>query len=177
MKTILALDLGTTTGWAYRDSKGVVTAGRWVLQKADTTAAAAKLRRDRTLDPRIPILYNTLKHFWCVHATNPPDWPINFIVWEDVQFSRFTLQTQLWASFRTVVWLFCHNHSIPRDCCPVGTLKKFATGCGRAHKDGMIEAATRLFPGVYFGGDDNAADALCLLSWGIDLLKRAPVVS
>jgi hypothetical protein len=152
VKTILALDLGTKTGWAYRNGGGIISAGCWVLQKPDETTAAAKLRRDRTLDMRIPTLYRLLKDFW--------------------QFSRFTGQTQLWASLRAVVWQFCFNYGIARDCCPVGTLKKHCTGCGTAMKSAMIEGAQRLYPGIDIGFDDNKADALCLLNWAIKLTSR-----
>jgi Holliday junction resolvasome RuvABC endonuclease subunit len=174
MKTILALDLGTKTGWAYRSVDGTVTAGLWTLQTAAETTEAARLRKDRTLDARIPVLYRKLKNVW---ETNPskvgPSNPVDFLVFEDVQFSRFTMQTQLWASMRAAVWLFCYNYNIPRDCCAVGTLKKFGTGAGNADKKQMIEAATKLFPGVEFKLDDNAADALHLLQWAITLTKQS----
>jgi Holliday junction resolvasome RuvABC endonuclease subunit len=174
MKTILALDLGTKTGWAYRDSNGVVTAGTWILQTPEQTTAAALLRRDRTLDMRVPILYRKLKSFW-EEATikNGYSGGVDFLVFEDVQFSKFTLQTQLWSSLRAAVWLFAFRFSIPRDCCPVSTLKKFATGSGNAPKPVMMEAAKKLFPHIEMTFDDNAADALCLLQWAINLTKRA----
>ena len=174
MKTILALDIATLTGWAYRDSEGVVTAGCWVLSKPDEIATAAKLRKDRTLDPRIPALYRCLRDIWNAHRTGngSPHNPVDFLVFEDVQFSRYTMQTQLWASLRAAVWLFCYNYDVPRDCIAVGTLKKLATGAGNADKSAMIAAATEQFPTVDFKLDDNAADALHLLQWAITLTKR-----
>jgi len=172
MKALLALDLGTKTGWAYRDCKGAVTAGCWVLAKPDEITAAAKLRKDRTLDVRIPALYRNLRDFWNNNRGSNIHNPVDFLVFEDVQFSRYTMQTQLWASLRSAVWLFCYNYDIPRDCCAVGTLKKFGTGFGNADKSEMIAAATEQFPGVDFKLDDNAADALHLLKWAITLTKQ-----
>lgn len=173
MKTILSLDLGTKTGWAYRAKDGTVTAGLWVLQKPEETAAAALLRKDRTLDARIPLLYQRIKAHWDEHYSDKgSNNPVDFLVFEDVQFSQYTMQTQLWSSLRAAVWLFCYNYGVPRDCCPTGTLKKAATGRGDANKYAMIDAATAQFPGVEFKLDDNAADALNLLQWAITLTKR-----
>jgi Holliday junction resolvasome RuvABC endonuclease subunit len=165
MKAILALDLATTTGWAYRDHSGIVTAGSWLLQERKVTSAAAKERMDRKLDARVPALYRHILKVWkdhiSDHATNNP---IDFVVFEDVQFGGYTQQNQLWSSFRAAMWLFCYNYGVPIDCCPVKTLKLFATGSGAAEKDMMIEYAAKYFPGVEIV-DDNAADALHLLRW------------
>lgn len=174
MKTILSLDLGTHCGWAYRESDGIITAGVHLLQTDAETTAAGKLRRDRTLDARIPNLYSLLKRVWIMAPQKKTvNSPIDFLVFEDVQFSKFTLQTQLWGSLRAAVWLFCHDYGIPRDCCPTGTLKLFAAGRGNASKPEMVQAATRLYPTVEFDESEDAADALCLMAWAEHLLKRA----
>jgi len=173
VKNILALDLGTTTGWAYRDSAGKVTAGSWLLQRDADRKRAAKERLDRRLDPRIPLLYQRLRLFWIdrqLAAGNEAP-PIDLLVFEDVQFSRYTMQTQLWASFRATTWLFCYLHNIQTDCIPVTTLKKLATGSGAADKAFMIREASKLFPKVAIV-DDNCADALHLLQWATTLTKR-----
>ena len=52
---------------------------------------------------------------------------------------------------------------------PVGKIKKHATGKGNAGKPAMVEAARRLYPDANIKvnskgeGDDDHADALCLL--------------
>ncbi len=48
-----------------------------------------------------------------------------------------------------------------------GALKKWATGKGNTGKAGMIERAEELFPGLEII-DDNHADALLLLSYGLE---------
>ena len=45
------------------------------------------------------------------------------------------------------------------------TLKKFATGSGRADKEAMVNAAEKRWGKR--PADDNEADALCLLAWAI----------
>jgi Holliday junction resolvasome RuvABC endonuclease subunit len=172
VKTILALDLATLTGWAYRDRAGIVTAGSWLLQDRKVTSAAAKERMDRKLDARVPALYRKVVGVWNEHRGGPgPNNPIDFVVFEDVQFGGYTQQNQLWSSLRTAVWLFCYNYGIPIDCCPVTTLKHFATGSGAADKTFMMAEAAKAFPDVAIV-DDNAADALHLLRWAIVTHER-----
>lgn len=52
------------------------------------------------------------------------------------------------------------------------TLKKYATGNGRAGKGAMADAAARRIPGVHTGGQDDAVDALWLRAAGLEHLGR-----
>lgn len=160
--TTLALDLGSKTGWALGD-QGVIRAGTWKLA---TDAELRKARREsfydlRDRDPRASELLRLLR------AVQPV---VQRVVWEDVQFSSSTAQTQLWATFRGILWAFLADnptiHAVP---VPVSTLKKFATGSGNADKDDMKSA---LEMGVKVARvslstpvellDDNAVDAIWL---------------
>lgn len=169
--TGIALDLGTKTGYAMTCGM-VLAAGSWTLASPKFLATESKLRMDRRLDIRIPRLYKALMD---TYAVKPLDW----IFFEDVQFSSTTKQTQLWASLRAAVWLFADHHKVNVECCPVGTLKKFATGYGGASKGQMLIAAHQKYAsqirelestGVKL--DDNAIDAIHLLSWGIQTVSR-----
>lgn len=172
MKTILALDLGTHCGWAYRSRSGGITAGTWTLATDKDITKSGKSREDRKLDPRIPCFYRKIRSLWIDNIKDgTANQPIDFMVFEDVQFSRYTQQTQLWSSFRAVAWLFAYLHAIQTDCIDVTTLKKFATGSGAADKDFMVRAATKLFPQVPIV-DDNCADALHLLQWAMTITGR-----
>lgn len=180
--TGIALDLGTKTGYAMTCGM-VLAAGTWTLASPVLIKSEAKLRMDRRLDIRIPRLYHALKNS---HNAKPLDW----VFFEDVQFSSTTKQTQLWASLRAAVWMFAHEHNVKIECCPVGTLKKFATGYGGATKDQMRGAAQLKYPDLLReyststldkGGttstvrlhlDDNAIDAIHLLAWGIQTVSR-----
>lgn len=91
------------------------------------------------------------------------------VIFEDVEFSSYTLQCQMWASFRTVAWL-----TFPEvffECVPVQTLKKFATGHGGATKDMMESAYRRTFKVEENGLDNNAFDALWLYQWAAQKIK------
>ncbi|HZM83805.1 MAG TPA: hypothetical protein VFC19_49435 [Candidatus Limnocylindrales bacterium] len=57
---------------------------------------------------------------------------------------------------------------VPVAIIPPATLKKFATGSGKADKDAVLLATARRFPS--FSGDNNAADALWLAAAGAEHL-------
>jgi len=151
----LALDLGTNTG--YATNANGFRAGTWELATAAQTKARRVDRLDRRCDPRIRYFYDKLK---------ARDEGINFdlVVFEDVQFQSYTMQCQLWSSYRAAMWL-----AFPRahfECVPVSTLKKFATGHGGAIKEMMANALTRQHPNALWAGlDDNAVDAVWLWLW------------
>lgn len=157
---ILALDLGTKTGYAC-NSENVY--GTWELATKKEIAAWGKNRLSRRCDPRVSRLMTKVKPF-C-------GW-VDCIVIEDVQFSSYTYQTQLWASLRAAVWLACDKCSMLYEAVPVKTLKQFATGNGNATKDMMLAAFQKRLPGVAL--DDNGVDAYWLLQWAEQNLSRTP---
>lgn len=178
---ILALDFGTTTGWAIRE--GLVPrlrAGSQLLATERQLVAQRKMRGDRRGDMRIHALWEFLED---MDATEPFD----TIVFEDVQFVRSTAQAHLWASFRTVVWMYAYLHSLKVECLATGKLKIFATGCGSATKEMMAAWLVKNhYETVRFNKgvlrlvdncailDDNAVDATHLLLWAEKTLKNEP---
>ena len=163
MLKILALDLGTKTGVArnYGPSPLETT---WELSTEKEVTAWGKQRLTRRCDPRIGRLYQRLID----RRLGEPD----LIVFEDVEFSTYTKQTQLWASFRTVVWLASVVRGAVIECVPVTTLKKFATGSGAADKAAMKRAMFTQFPCTSRALDDNAIDARWILKWAEKNLSR-----
>lgn len=151
---LLALDLGTKTGWALHD-QGTVTSGTWVLATPKEVKTLRAQGLDRCCDFRTSRLRQHL------HNVDP-----HVIVFEDVQFATSLLQVQLWSSLRAMVWLESATRKVV--AVDVGTLKKFATGNGKADKEHMAQAAHK----AGFGGgsverfmdaDDNEIDAWWLL--------------
>jgi hypothetical protein len=94
------------------------------------------------------------------------------VVFEDVQFSSYTSQTQLWASYRTAVWLAFGKTSLI-ECVDVKTLKKFACN-GNATKEMMAYAAKKRLGPLDPNLDDNAIDALWIFTWARATLRRTP---
>lgn len=157
MRPMLALDLGTKTGWALLDQRGQVLSGTLVLAKAKEI----KEQNGRELDCR----YCRLAEFVSGLVRNNE---VEVLGFEDVEFSTYTAQTQLWASLRGAVWsVGCGLPSLEIEAVPVGTLKKFATGHGNATKDMMAAALRRSHPDFFVGSqpDDNEVDAIHLLHY------------
>lgn len=182
--SILALDLGTTFGWAYcrRGREGIyyergIEVGSHRLATAEEVADWGITRMTRRNDPRVGRFYQ-----WMDKGLER--YPVDIIVFEDVQFSTFTYQVQLWASLRAAVWMVANEHGLRTECVPVSTLKKFA-GSGGLNKAGMAKAAVsgRFQPhpeGLFDSQkncvlDDNAVDALHLMKWSLVNLSRVPV--
>lgn len=174
---ILALDLGTKTGWAQL-TNGVRTGGTWVLATPDEIKTQRERGGDRTGDVRFARL---IAHLSDAKRLSP-----GLVLFEDVQFSTTTMQTQLWSTFRAAVWSMFH----PGMCraVPVGTLKLFATGQGNATKLMMGAWLVKKHPTLFkkrpkstatcnvldIHGrpvDDNEADAQHLLDFGIESLS------
>lgn len=118
---VLALDLGTKTGYAYNWGDKFV-AGTWALASAKEVTAWGKVRLNRRNDPRIERL--------CDCISSQGNDAFDAIIFEDVQFVSTTFQAHLWAGLRSAVWLCGKAKHF--DCVPVATLKKFATGNGGA---------------------------------------------
>jgi len=181
---ILALDLGSKTGYALEANDYPLACGTLELSKKTIS---------RTGDARVWSLYSWIIDLHTVIG-------IDLLVWEDVQFqSAGCAQTQLWASLRTACWFASARSAescgpevmgMELDCCPVQTLKKWATGSGGAKKDDMarhlcknprFQLVERILKAGKNKGkpaplqvrdtvtrailDDNAVDALHLLGW------------
>jgi hypothetical protein len=133
---ILALDLGTTTGWATNHSLGGDFAlGQWELAKPKEITEWRKKNLDRRKDPR----------FWrLVHHVKLMSSGCSVVIFEDVKFSSYTYQAQLWPTWRAAVWTAVPEECL--ECIPTNVLKKFATGKGNADKEHMLEAMIEAEP-------------------------------
>lgn len=177
---ILALDLGTNTGFAY-NVDNTFHCGTKLLATKQQLAEQKRLRFERRMDRRVMELFRWVRSLAESHH-------IELIVFEDVLFSSTTYQTQLWASLRAAVWLACPAN-VATDCVAVGSLKKFA-GHGGATKEMMglflCRADTRFCrigkvnPKFFFRQstdllqpiDDNAVDAIWIWKWAQATLSR-----
>lgn len=157
---ILALDLGSTTGYAFDDG-GLPTCGSTEWATKAELSKAKKGRMDRRCDVRVVAFAHWLRAF---HDQ------VDMVVFEDVEFIKYRMQAQLWASYRTAVWLTFPSHKI--ECVSLKTLKKFA-GHGGADKDMMRSFLVRKHPELFdMSLDDNAIDATWLWLWAKKNLGR-----
>lgn len=162
---ILALDLGCSTGIAHTDEGLPDGFAPFTIDwnKLVKMPDARKRRMDRRADPRVLRFFEYLQSRVGL---------FDIVIFEDVQFSETTMQTQLWSSFRTAVWLsFGGRSDCFVDCVPVGSLKKFATGAGNATKTDMARALMRRFPERFVKPPEGACKRITLF----DKLRNRPL--
>jgi hypothetical protein len=141
--TKLALDLGTTTGFAHSPTAGCVLSGTW-----DFTPKKFENRGMRWL--RFKNELDTL------HKASP----ITVLWFELVRRHLGTDAAHIYGGFLAKVEEWCEANGVPYEGVGVGTIKKFWTGKGNANKDAMVAEAVRR---GYEPDDDNEADAIALL--------------
>ncbi|MBL8419793.1 MAG: hypothetical protein JNK92_04075 [Dechloromonas sp.] len=147
--TILALDLGTHTGWAIHQLDGTITSGtEHFTPKRFEGGGMRYLRFKRWLNE----ILSSSQH-------------INTVFFEEVRRHAGVDAAHAYGGFMGHLTAWCEQHNIPYQGVPVGTIKKHATGKGNAGKDEMIAAAIKR---SHAPGDDNEADALALLHWAIE---------
>jgi hypothetical protein len=156
---ILALDLGTTTGWALRLADGSITHGVIRFQPQRFEGGGMRyLRFRRWLDE--------------IRATSGAQATLTglgSIYFEEVRRHLGVDAAHAYGGFLATLTSWCEHHAIPYQGIPVGTIKRHATGKGNAGKAEMIAAARSQ---GYEVTDDNEADALALLRWATMLTER-----
>ena len=148
-RTILALDLGTTTGWALRGFDGLITSG----------AASFK-----------PGRYDGggMRYLRCTNWLTEIDrlsGPIEAIYFEEVRRHAGTDAAHVFGGLLAVLTSWAELRGVPYQGVPVGTIKHHVTGHGNAPKQAMIDAARQR---GFSPADDNEADAVAILLWAIE---------
>ncbi len=146
---VLALDLGTTTGWALRDADGSITSG------------TVSFRPDRFSGGGMRFL--RFKH-WLTEVKNAAG-GIDAVYLEEVRRHAGTSASQIYGGWLAILTAWCERHGIPYQGVPVGTIKRYVTGKGNAPKQAVIEAVKAR---GFAPADDNEADAIALLLWAIE---------
>lgn len=146
--TILALDLGTTTGWALRGSDGHITSGSEGFRPQRFEGGGMRFLRFKR---------------WLTELKAVAD-GIDALHFEEVRRHVSTDAAHAYGGFLATLTAWCEHHQIPYQGVPVGTIKKHATGKGNAGKDEVVAAIRAR---GHAPSDDNEADALALLHWAI----------
>lgn len=140
--SILALDLGTTTGWALRTSVGLFS-GVWDFSTKRHEDAGMRFSRFRD---RLMLTHNKCR--------------IDTVYFEEVRHHVGTTAAHIYGGFVAILKTWCVDNCVSYQSVPVGEIKKDFTGKGNAKKDAMIaEAIRRGFKPV----DDNEADAIAIM--------------
>ena len=149
---ILALDLGTFTGYAVGGDDLPPRSGVLNLKDIEGDHAGAKFLR-------------LLHHLDRLHK----QYEFTEIYYEHVGYVKFAKASQMWGGFQAYLYGWAMLNKVPAYHVEISTLKKFATDNGNANKDMMVAAAVKKGWPV---SDDNEADALWILEYAI---KPAPV--
>jgi len=147
-RTILALDLGTRTGWAVLPRSGRIASGVTEFRPGRFEGAGmAFLRFEKFLAD-----------------LNRDAGPFDAVVFEEVRAHAGTLAAQVYGGFLAHLTAWCERKTAPYLGVPVATIKRHVTGKGNAAKEDVIRAVQAR---GFLPKDDNEADALALLAWAI----------
>jgi len=143
VKTILTLDLGTRTGWAYRNTAGVISHG-----VADFGGKRGEPKGAR------------FKRFQVWLDSSPATVLVDRVVYEGVCAHNGVYAAHMWGGWEALLCAWCEANGTPYEDMGVGTIKKDATGNGRASKQDVISAVRAA---GFQPTDDNDADALAIM--------------
>jgi hypothetical protein len=161
MKSILSLDLGTTTGWALRSRDGSIVSGSQSFKPQRFEGGGMRYLRFTRWLSEVAVSDETEEG----EVKRANDTLLDRIVFEEVRRHAGVDAAHAYGGFMSHLTSFAERHAIPYEGVPVGTIKKHATGKGNANKLMMITAMQALGHNPV---DDNEADALALLRWAIE---------
>lgn len=146
---ILALDLGTTTGWALRNLRGLILSGTADFRPHRFEGGGMRyLRFERWLDETLRLAGD-----------------IEAVYFEEVRRHVGADAAHAYGGFLAGVTAWCEEHAIAYQGVPVGTIKRFIAGKGNADKAAVIAAVRER---GFSPADDNEADAIAILLWAIE---------
>lgn len=133
--TVLALDLGNTTGWAVGNGNGGPAFGTWAVQPRRGESPGFRYIRLRAELEKVREAF--------------PD--LALVVYEAAHH-RGGAATEVAVGCATTVQSWCAEKGIEHASVHTGRLKKWATGRGNASKELMsVAAVVRAVPGVRRG--------------------------
>ena len=145
MNGVLALDLGTVTGWAAR-TDGRVVSGVVDFRPRRFEGGGMRYLRFRR---------------WLTE-TKAAAGDIEEIVFEEVRGHRGVDAAHAYGGFLATLTAWAEHHQIPYRGVPVGTIKRHVVGKGNASKQVVMEAVRAL---GHDPEDHNEADAIAILLW------------
>ena len=149
MGALLALDLGTTTGWALRGHDGLIASGTASFRPGRYDGGGMRYLRFTNWLTEIDRLSGSIAAIW----------------FEEVRRHAGTDAAHVYGGLMATLTAWGELRGVPYAGLPVGTIKRHATGKGNADKTAMVAAMRAR---GHAPADDNEADALALLLWAIE---------
>jgi Holliday junction resolvasome RuvABC endonuclease subunit len=152
--TILALDLGTKTGWALYNGNKILSGVEDFSLKTNEKNRQGK--RFEKFEAFLNLMHK--------------EHNINHVFFEKVmQHHKSRAAAAIYNGFWAVLINWCEKNKINYVGMAVGTIKLFIAGKGNASKDDVINSVKN--KGFSDIKDDNEADALALLLYAIGSVK------
>ena len=147
--SILALDLGTTTGWAARNGRCRIVHGTAEFRPSRFEGGGMRyLRFGKWLEQTVEVTGG-----------------IDAVYYEAVGRHLGTDAGHVYGGLLATLTAWCEEKGISYSGVPVGTWKRHACGKSNADKQAVIDAMrVRGFEPA----DDNEADAIAILLWAIE---------
>ena len=130
LSCILALDLGTTTGWALRSHDGLITSGTVSFRPGRFDGGGMRYLRFTNWLTELDRLSGPIAAIW----------------FEEVRRHAGTDAAHVFGGLLATLTTWAELRGIPYSGVPVGTIKKHATGRGNAPKQDIIAAARAPLP-------------------------------
>jgi hypothetical protein len=144
---ILALDLGTTCGWAMRLADGAIVSGTQSFRPGRYEGGGMRYLRFRS---------------WLDEIAAPAPAAIYF---EEVRAHAGTDAAHVYGGYLAHLAAWAEQRRLPYQGVPVGTIKRHVTGRGNAPKEAVLAAVRAR---GHHPADDNEADAIALLLWAVE---------
>lgn len=153
-KVVLALDLGTKTGWAlYNNDKMLSGVEDFSLKAKEKNRPGKRFEKFEEFLNLMHQKYN-----------------INYVFFEKVmQHHKSRAAAAIYSGFWAILINYCEKNNIVYEGVGVGTIKRFITGKGNASKEDVVNSLK--YRGFNNIKDDNEADALALLLYAIGSVK------
>lgn len=149
LSSTLALDLGTTTGWAVRNERCRILHGTAEFRPGRYEGGGMRyLRFGKWLEQTLDVTGG-----------------IDAVYFEEVRRHIGTDASHVYGGLLATLTAWCEAHGIPYQGVPVGTWKRHACGKGNADKQAVIIAMRAR---GFEPDDDNEADAIAILLWALE---------
>ena len=148
-RPILALDLGTTTGWALRDADGLITSGTLSLRPGRYDGGGMRYLRFANWLAEIDRLTGPMAAIW----------------FEEVRRHAGTDAAHVYGGLMATLTAWAEQHGVPYQGVPVGTIKRHVTAKGNAGKEAVLAAVRAR---GFSPAGDNEADAIAILLWAME---------
>jgi hypothetical protein len=146
-RALLAVDLGTTTGWALKRIARPIVSGTMTFKAGRFEGGGMPFLRFRR---------------WLTEIESA-EGPLA-VYFEEVRAHAGTIAAHVYGGFLAELTAWCEERGHPYEGVPVGVIKRFATGKGNADKQAVIDAIRAR---GFSPADHNEADAIAILLWAI----------